>query len=88
MKHKGVEPKDPREFNSQVSEDLSQVILRCLEKEKNNRYQSAGELRSELEKLEIGIPTSERVIPERKPLTSREITVTFGMKNGLIDPPS
>ena len=26
MKHKGEEPKDPREFNSQISEDLSRVI--------------------------------------------------------------
>jgi serine/threonine protein kinase/Tfp pilus assembly protein PilF len=80
MKHKGVEPKDPREFNTQLSEDLCHVILRCLEKDKDRRYQSAGELRSELESIESGIPTTERVIPERKPLTSREITVQVSMK--------
>jgi len=84
MNHKGEEPKDPRDFNSQISEDLSRVILRCLEKEKDKRYQSAGELRSELESIEKGIPTTERIIPERKPLTSREITVTFGIKKLLI----
>jgi serine/threonine protein kinase/tetratricopeptide (TPR) repeat protein len=84
MKHKGEEPKDPREFNSQISEDLSRVILRCLAKEKDKRYQSAGEVRSELESIEKGIPTTERIIPERKPLTSREITVTFGIKKLLI----
>jgi serine/threonine protein kinase/predicted Zn-dependent protease len=84
VKHKTEEPKDPREFNTQISEDLSRVILRCLEKEAHIRYQSAGELRSELENIEEGIPTTERVIPERKPLTSREITVTFGIKRLLI----
>ncbi|MGD8540282.1 MAG: protein kinase, partial [Candidatus Aminicenantes bacterium] len=80
MKHKGEEPKDPREFNSQISEDLTRVILRCLQKDMDKRYQNAGEVRSELEKIESGIPTTERVIPERKPLTSREITVHFSLK--------
>jgi serine/threonine protein kinase/Tfp pilus assembly protein PilF len=84
MKHKGEEPKDPREFNSHISEDLSRVILRCLEKEKEKRYQSAGEIRSELENIEKGIPTTERVIPEKKPLTSREITVQFNLKKLFI----
>jgi serine/threonine protein kinase/Tfp pilus assembly protein PilF len=84
MKHKSEEPKDPREYNAQVSEDLSQIILRCLKKEKDKRYQSAGELRKDLENMESGIPTTERVIPERKPLTSREITVQFNLKKLLI----
>ncbi|MGD9344754.1 MAG: protein kinase [Candidatus Aminicenantes bacterium] len=84
VKHKTEEPKDPREFNTQISEDLSRVILRCLEKETNKRYQSAGEVRSELENIEKGIPTTERIIPERKPLTSREITVQFHVKKLLI----
>jgi tetratricopeptide (TPR) repeat protein len=83
MRHKGEAPKDPREFNSQISEHLSHIILRCLEKDKDERFQSADELRSELENIGHGIPTTERVIPERKPLTSREITVTFGLKKLL-----
>jgi serine/threonine protein kinase len=56
MKHKGEEPKDLREFNTQLSEDLSRVILKCLEKDKDKRYQSAGEVRSELADIEKGIP--------------------------------
>jgi serine/threonine-protein kinase len=46
MKHKGETPRDPMEFNSQIPEDLSRLILKCLGKDKGNRYQSAGELRS------------------------------------------
>jgi len=84
IKHKSEEPKDPRELNAQIPEELSRVILRCMEKDKEKRYQSAGEVRSELENIEKGIPTTERVIPKRKPITSKEITVTFGVKKLLI----
>ncbi len=84
VKHKSEIPKDPKELNSQIPEALSRVILRCLEKEKEKRYQTAGEVRSELENIEKGIPTTERIVPERKSLTSREITVTFGLKKLLL----
>jgi serine/threonine-protein kinase len=84
MKHKGEEPKDPKELNAQLPEDLNLVILRCLEKDKEKRYQSAGEVRAELTRIEKGIPTTEIEIPKRKPITSKEITVTFGLKKLLI----
>jgi serine/threonine protein kinase/tetratricopeptide (TPR) repeat protein len=84
VKHKSEIPKDPKELNEQISADLSNVILKCLEKEKDKRFQSAQEVRSELVNIAEGIPTTERVIPDRKPLTSREITVTFGLKKLLV----
>jgi serine/threonine protein kinase/predicted Zn-dependent protease len=80
VKHKTEKPKAPIELNSQIPDVLNAVILKCLEKDKENRYHSAGELKSELEGIDKGIPTTERIVPERKPLTSREITVTFGLK--------
>jgi TolB-like protein/Flp pilus assembly protein TadD len=80
MKHKGEIPKNPKEFNPNIPDDLSGVILKCLEKDKTKRYQTAAEVRSELEKIEKGIPTTERVVPGRKTLTSREITVKFTLK--------
>lgn len=84
IKHKTERPKDPKELNTQISEDLSRMILKCLEKDKEKRYQSAGEIRSELTNLEKGVPTTERAVPRRKPLTSKEITVTFGLKKLLV----
>lgn len=84
MKHKGETPKNPMELNTQISDDLNRLILICLEKDKEKRYQSAAEVRTELESIEKGIPTAEKVVPKRKPLTSREITVTFGIKKLLI----
>ncbi|MFC2168599.1 protein kinase [Acidobacteriota bacterium] len=80
MKHKGETVTNPKEFNPQIPDDLSGIVLRCLEKEKENRYQNADELKSELEKIEQRLPTTDRVIPERKTVTSKEITVKFTPK--------
>jgi serine/threonine protein kinase/Tfp pilus assembly protein PilF len=84
VKHKSEIPRNPKEINAQVTDDLSNVILKCLEKDKDKRCQSADEVRSELADMEKGIPTTERVIPERKPITSKEITVTLGLKKVII----
>ena len=84
VKHKSEIPKDPKEINAQIPSDFSSVILKCMEKDKEKRYQSTGELRSELTNIEKGIPTTEREIPKRKPLTSREITVQFSLKKLFI----
>jgi serine/threonine protein kinase/Flp pilus assembly protein TadD len=75
LKHKTEAPPDPREINAQVTDDLARLILRCLEKEKGNRYQSAQELLGDFAKIEKGIPTEEKALPQRKPLTSKEVTV-------------
>jgi serine/threonine protein kinase/Tfp pilus assembly protein PilF len=84
LKHKSETPKDPREFNAQLSEDLSHLILKCLEKDRRKRYQAAGELRTELTRIEEGIPSTERIVAKRKPTTGKQITVTFGLKKLLI----
>ena len=67
MKQKSEMPKDPKEFNAQIPEDLSQAIMRCLEKDKENRYQSAEELLSELTDIEKGVLKTERMVPKKAP---------------------
>jgi len=84
MKHKGEVPKNPKEHNTQIPDDLSRVILRCLEKDKEKRYQSTREVHSELANIEKGIPTTDRLEPKVKSITSREITVQFNLKKSLI----
>jgi len=84
MKHKGEVPKSPKALNAQISDALNQVILKCLEKDRERRYGSAGELHRDLEKLEQGLPISERAIPKRKTLTSKEFTVTFSAKKLIL----
>ncbi len=81
VKQKSEVPNDPRQLNSQIPEALSRLVLRCLEKDKDKRYQSAAELHSDLESMATEIPTAQRIFPSRKPLTSREITVKFRLKN-------
>jgi serine/threonine protein kinase/tetratricopeptide (TPR) repeat protein len=83
-KHADEKPPDPKSINPQISDDLSHLILRCLEKEKESRYQSAEELITELGNIEKGIPSTAREIPKRKPITSKEITVTLGWKKLFI----
>jgi len=80
VKHKSEIPRDPRELNAHITQDLGRLVLKCLEKDKAKRYQSAKELHADLEKVEQGLPTTERVAAKRKPFTSKEITVKFNLK--------
>lgn len=84
MKHKSETPEDPKIHNAQIPDDLSHLILKCLEKDKGKRYQNADEVRVELENIEKGIPTTLEEKGERPPLTSKEITVTFTPKKLLV----
>jgi serine/threonine protein kinase/Tfp pilus assembly protein PilF len=83
-KHKNKKPPNPREFNTQITDELSVLILKCLEKNKDARYQSAGEVRSLLEGIEKGLLIPVIISPQKKPLTSKEITVQFRLKKFFI----
>ena len=85
IKHKTEVPKDAKSLNPHIPDDLNRLILKCLEKDKGKRYQTAAEVETELEKIEKGIPTTERIVPKRKTLTSRQITVQFEPKR-LVKP--
>jgi len=84
VKHKSEVPRPPKELNVQIPEDLNRVILKCLEKDKGKRYQSAGELSTDLSRIEEGMPTAARVIPKMKAFTSKEFTVTVGVKKLVV----
>ena len=62
MKHKSENPPDSREINTHIPEDLSLLILRCMEKDRGKRIRSAQELLSGLAKIEQTIPTLERKV--------------------------
>jgi serine/threonine protein kinase/tetratricopeptide (TPR) repeat protein len=47
-------PIPPREVNPKISEGLERVIMRALQKDPKERYQSAGDLRIDLANLETG----------------------------------
>jgi serine/threonine protein kinase/Flp pilus assembly protein TadD len=84
VKHKSEPPEDPLELNPQLPPDLSRLILRCLDKDKAARFQTAAEVGTELEKIEKGMPTTARIVPARKTLTSRKITVKFTLRKLIV----
>jgi serine/threonine protein kinase/Tfp pilus assembly protein PilF len=67
LKHKNETPRDPKEFNNKIPEDFSQMILKCMEKAAESRYQTAKEFLSELNRIEKNMPTSERFMPIEEP---------------------
>ncbi|MCX6578430.1 MAG: protein kinase, partial [Candidatus Aminicenantes bacterium] len=84
MKHKSQPPQNPKELNPQIPDDLNRMVLKCLEKSKEKRYHSADDVLSDIGKIEKEIPTTDRVIPKHKGFTSKQITVTFGVKKLLL----
>ncbi len=79
-KQKYEAPLEPKQINPQIPDDLNALVLKCLEKDKQNRFQSADEMRSALLSIEREIPTTEKEFPVKKPSESKEITVAFALK--------
>jgi hypothetical protein len=77
IKHKNEKPRDTRELNPLVPEAFAKVILKCLEKDREKRYQSADALFQELSRIQNRLPTAIREISRSEPIGSREITVKF-----------
>jgi tetratricopeptide (TPR) repeat protein len=83
LKQKTEAPRTPKEFNPQLPDDFNRLILRCLERDREKRYQSADEILASLEKIEKGVPTTERIRPSI-PTTSRQVTVSFDPRKLVI----
>ncbi|MBP1768181.1 MAG: serine/threonine protein kinase, partial [Candidatus Aminicenantes bacterium] len=66
VKQKSETPPDPRLLNPQISDELDRVILKCLEKRKESRYQSAMEILSDLEAVKRSLTRTEKA-PAIKP---------------------
>ncbi|MFQ6110094.1 MAG: protein kinase, partial [Candidatus Aminicenantales bacterium] len=72
LKQKTEAPLDPMELNPLVPVDLNRVIMKCLEKQKERRFQTAEELISALDQVEKEIPTEEGKIAKRMTEWSKE----------------
>jgi serine/threonine-protein kinase len=64
MKHKTEKPRDPRERNAQIPEEMSRLILCCLEKDREQRYQSAEEILKHLKAIARQLPSTKDVTAE------------------------
>ena len=86
VKHKSEPAPAPRTINPQIPQDLNKLILRCLEKDKGKRYQTAEELLADLALVERSLPVTDRILPRAKTetRTGHEITVNIAPKKLLI----
>jgi serine/threonine protein kinase len=84
LKHKTEPAPDPKVSNALISEEFSRVILRCLEKNKQDRYQQAEEILADLERIGRGLPATRQATVARRPTGSREITVKFNLRKLLV----
>jgi len=74
-KHLNEPPRDPREINPGISPELARVVMKCLEKEPDARYQSAGEVLADLERLRAEAP---REIITRWARRHRPVSISAG----------
>jgi serine/threonine protein kinase len=72
-KHREKAARDPREINQAITEGLSRLILRCMEKDRARRYQSAPELLEDLRDLSEGkVPKASRGVTRGDLFRSRK----------------
>jgi len=65
LKHRSQPPQNPKTLNPEISDDLSRLILICMEKDREKRYLSASGLLNDLSSIEEGYPigTKTRSVP-------------------------
>ena len=71
------QPVAPRALNARVSPEMERIILKCLEKERENRYQSAKELGVDLRRLSP--PSVATVMAVAGPTSRRRMAVPLAV---------
>jgi TolB-like protein len=74
MKHLTDTPKAPKEVDPLIREGLNDIILKCMEKKKEKRFQNIQELYAELERLETNfLAKEEKDLATEKDLSFRKV---------------
>jgi eukaryotic-like serine/threonine-protein kinase len=84
IKHKNESPHDPRELNPRIPEAMSRVILKCLEKKKEKRYQSAEELLADLVNIGEQYTRTETRLKAKQATATRRTLVKARVKKPLV----
>jgi len=66
-KHINDPPPHPHDLNPEIPNHLCHILEKCLEKNKEDRYQNAEEVSLDLIKIGRKHPASEKIIPKIKP---------------------
>ncbi|MFY9937004.1 MAG: protein kinase [Silvibacterium sp.] len=90
-------PVTPAQLNPDVPEELAQIIDRCLEKDREQRYQHAWEIRADLNRLQQGSVPEIRVPTQKSQIEAEHVFSTSwkyegassgSEKSPLIDSPA
>jgi hypothetical protein len=74
LRHKTHRPADPHALSPRVSGELSRIVMKCLEIEKEKRYPGAQELLADLDKAGEGFDTYEVHVPGRAKKSASDVT--------------
>lgn len=66
LKHKTQIPKDPLKINPQIPHGLKKIVLKCLAKDREQRFENAWELSEALSQIEAELPLTKRILPQKK----------------------
>jgi serine/threonine-protein kinase len=72
IKHKNEIPRNPQEINKLIPENLSRLILKCLEKDKESRHKNVSGLLADLNKIVSMSSVEERIFQKKKPKTTKK----------------
>src|SRR4029077_2973996 len=75
-------PRPPRQLNSSISPRLEDIILKCMEKDSGNRYQSAKELAVDLRRLAPSTVTSAMAAAPRR-FSRRQMALVAGIVSAI-----
>ncbi|MDD8025980.1 MAG: protein kinase [Acidobacteriota bacterium] len=84
VKQKTAVPIPPRSVNEATPLALNAIILKCLEKKPDNRFQKASALAAELAEVEKSLSTAERAVPIPPPRPTRDVTIQFNPRRVVV----
>jgi serine/threonine protein kinase/tetratricopeptide (TPR) repeat protein len=83
IKHKTQTPHDPRKLNPRLSPGMGRLILKCMEKDPERRYQTAKEVLADLDRVEKGLPIEAAALSRRRRIPWRKV-VPYAVGAGLV----
>jgi serine/threonine-protein kinase len=88
MKHLSATPQTPSELRPDIPPELDMVILRALAKNPDERYQSADEMESDLERVARGAPVAAATMDAATQVLSRPATAAAAATAATMIAPS
>lgn len=72
-KHRYEPPPNPQKLNPHIPDGLCRIILLLMEKEREKRYQTAGEVLADLRNIKDGFPLGTKIKPRREAVLTAKI---------------